>query len=499
MSVQNPTIPTATQAKGIDAIILDLQTHLDTELVWLTNGMGRAYRLSKVRTDQTTVFLPEVYLGVANRYDYFAATPDNDKQGQNIFFVGDASMPDQQKGFYGWLEYEVGIIFNANLELIDSALLVTEDFTEHLIQDVREALIRDLIGKSYRLTIDSITREFDDVYAEFDVSRERGVAHAPLTHFRVNCTITFREDCAGVSLDRCAAILQNLSTDDKLNCILPTYDFSTTAVQSATTAQQQADMTAWLCGGGGGAVNSSFNFDGVNEYVYGSNSGVYNLERTNPFSFSTWVKITGGTNMPVLAKYVSSIGYLIRIFADGRVSVILQTGANIVGRKIDVLTGFGTFPFNTWANLTVTYDGSLSSTGLKIYINKVNTSFSGTFLSISSPNTMQNIQNLQMGGSVPLSQYGLGLMYLNRMWSMSLSSGDVSTQYDADVTDIGTSTIPATDVQVGSLIMRVGFGHKSTWALTDWNLEDESGASSPSGFKSVNMEQGDRNEIDIPT
>jgi hypothetical protein len=499
MSVQNPTIPTATQAKGIDAIILDLQTHLDTELVWLTNGMGRAYRLSKVRTDQTTVFLPEVYLGVANRYDYFAATPDNDKQGQNVFFVGDAILPDQQKGFYGWLEYEVGIIFNANLETIDSALLVTEDFTEHLIQDVREALIRDLVGKSYRLTIDSITREFDDVYAEFDVSRERGIAHAPLTHFRVNCTITFREDCAGVSLDRCGAILQNLSTDDKLNCILPTYDFSTTAVQDATTAQQQADMTTWLCGGGGGAVNSSFNFDGVNEYVYGSNGGVFNLERTDPFSFNTWVKVTGGSNMPVLAKWLNSIGYLIRVFADGRVSVLLNTGANLAGRKIDVITGLGTFPFNTWANLTVTYDGSLQSTGLKIYINKVDTAFTVGLDGLTSPFTMQNIQNLQMGGSVPLSAYGLGLMYLNRMWDISLSGTDVSNQYDADLIDIGNSDIPSTNVQAANLIMRVGFGHNATWALTDWNLEDEAGVNVELGFKSVNMEQGDRNEIDIPT
>jgi hypothetical protein len=74
MSTQNPVIPTATQAKGIDGVILDLQTHLDTNLVWLTNGMGKAYKLTKVKGNTNTVFLPEVYLG-GNQFKYFAATP----------------------------------------------------------------------------------------------------------------------------------------------------------------------------------------------------------------------------------------------------------------------------------------------------------------------------------------------------------------------------------------------------------------------------------------
>lgn len=194
MSVQNPTIPTATNPLGIDLAINDLQSHLDTQLTWLTNGMGRAYRMAKVETNRAAIFLPEVYLGT-DQYKYFAATPDNDKQAQSIILAGNRGYPSQQLGFYGWKEFDVSIIFNANLKTINSALLETDKFTEHLIIDVENALIRDLLGRSYRLTINSVTEEFEEVYAEFDVSNDRGIQYAPMTHFRFNCTMLLREVC----------------------------------------------------------------------------------------------------------------------------------------------------------------------------------------------------------------------------------------------------------------------------------------------------------------
>ena len=79
MSTQNPIIPTPLQAQGIDAVIQDLQTHLDFDLSWLTNGMGQGYRLAKVRTPQNIVFLPEVYLGTSQN-KYFSALPTTTKQ-----------------------------------------------------------------------------------------------------------------------------------------------------------------------------------------------------------------------------------------------------------------------------------------------------------------------------------------------------------------------------------------------------------------------------------
>jgi hypothetical protein len=490
MSVQNPTIPTATQAKAIDSIILDLQTHLDTELVWLTNGMGRAYRLSKVRTDQTTVILPEVYLGVANRYDYFAATPDNDKQGQNIFFVGDATLPDQQKGFYGWVEHEVGIIFSANLKLIDSALLVTEDFTEHLIQDVREALIRDLVGKSYRLNIDSITRDFDDVYAEFDVQQERGIAHAPMTHFRVNCTITFKEDCAGVSLDRCNAILQNLSTDDKLNCILPTYDFSTTAVQDATTAQQQTDMIDWLCAAAGYENTHSIEFDGVNDYIEFPQTAEFDWTNTSNFTISVWIKPRVSHTGMIYSNHLTSgqfTGFQFRLNSGGELFMAMigtSSPANLLR-----LTTVGTVSNSVWTHIAMTYDGSSDVSGVNVYINGVSQSLVTIDNSLSI--SFQTAEPYKIGVSQGIKQQLDGKMTEFRIWDVEQNAAFILDDYNSG------SPKEAAD-KINSIALP-RFGQGALWndTYTNWRFADESNID-VSAFQTVGTIKAARN-TDIPT
>lgn len=249
MSIQNPTLPTQTDPRGIDAALVDLQQFLDVKLgSWLTNGMGRAYRLSKVRANQSTVFLPEVYLG-GDKYKYFAATPDNDKTGQNIFIVGDETDPDQRLGQYGRIEYPLSIIFNANLEKVDATLLLTENFTEHLIEDVRNALKRDLLGKTYRITINNVVRRFEDVYTEFDVQNDRGVSYLPMTHFRFNCTISVKEECGSTPFDACTNLLTAITTDQMCSCVIPSLIFTAGNDTNfdCLSVTQKSDLTTRLC------------------------------------------------------------------------------------------------------------------------------------------------------------------------------------------------------------------------------------------------------------
>ena len=63
--LQNPNMPVPTNAVEIDAAILDIKGHLEAGLTWLTNGYGRTYK-NLDATNGTTVFYPEVYLGVQN-------------------------------------------------------------------------------------------------------------------------------------------------------------------------------------------------------------------------------------------------------------------------------------------------------------------------------------------------------------------------------------------------------------------------------------------------
>ncbi len=392
MSQQNPTIPTATQAKGIDAAVNDLQTALSFDLSWLSAGMGRAYRRNKTRSNGASAFLPMVYLGTNFAQDFFNATPDNDKEGQSIILVGDATHTDFKTGFYGWLEYPISIIFSANLKTIDSALLATEDFTEHLMEDVRDS-IRNLLGKSYRVSIDSETREFETVYSEFDIGV--GTTNKPLlpmTYFRFECTLTVKEDCGNNVLDRCSAILQNLIATDLNECILPTYDFSDTTVQANVTAQQQIDLIDWLCSAG----NTATLFTGTNDYVDCGNDSSVHWDSTDPFSVFIWYKSTSPS--PTLATLASKVpnanpynGWYFYV-NDTTVNILLRSS---IGGYIYVRYTLPTINDNNFHLLGFTYDGSGDQTGVNFYYD--NTAPAKGIISNSLSPTVNTTTNLNIG------------------------------------------------------------------------------------------------------
>ena len=219
IKLQNDSQPTPTNAIEIDAAILDIQSRLDFSLAWLTHGHGKTYR--NVDTSRgVTLYFPEVFLGGKR---YMRITPDNDKQGQSFFIVGSEQPQDYEEGYTSFLTYDLGIVFSANLELINSALLDTEYYQQNLIQEVRRVLNTQLVGANYKLIIDEVVREFSDVYSEFNVEEKRGISHAPLTHFRFNCTLTLREYCNDTPFDRCATILSLINPTER-DCLANALD-----------------------------------------------------------------------------------------------------------------------------------------------------------------------------------------------------------------------------------------------------------------------------------
>jgi len=350
MSTQNPTIPTATNLKGIDATIYDIQTSLDLSLSWLTNGMGRAYKLTKVKGKDSTVFLPEVFLA-GNHSKYFPATPDNDKKGQSIFVLGNETYLNYRVGRYGQKDYELSIIFSINLKLIDPTLLLTEDFARHQIMEAEEALTRGLLGKAYRLVIDNCVTEFDDVYSGFDVSKEQGASLVPMSYFRFNCTVTLDEDCQGVSLDRCGAILQNLSQSDICSCIIPSLDFSESGEdKDCLSPQQIADIT------------NSMGFCSTRYAGSDGYTDLYDLS-VGDKSISAWINIGFLQSQYLCASLrTGSHGLTIFLNSDGTIGIGWTAAANVVRTNIiDALVS------NTWVNVISTFKNTTGT----IYINGV--------------------------------------------------------------------------------------------------------------------------------
>lgn len=233
-NLQNPNIPPPIAAIEIDKAIHSLQLKLDTKLNWLSHSYGRAYR--HIEKTKKLLYFPEVYVG-GDQKSYFRVTPDNDKSGMCFFVVGKENDDDFDQFNRNYLNWNVGIVFNVNLKLINSGLLDNEIFTQHLIRDVRDVLTMHLGGISFSLKIKEVVTEFREIYREFNLEEEQEYLRAPMQAFRFNCNINLQEECGVVSYDPCEALKKNLSKSEKI-CVLQSIQFDDDYFNSLSLEQK---------------------------------------------------------------------------------------------------------------------------------------------------------------------------------------------------------------------------------------------------------------------
>ena len=221
IKLQEPTIPLPTMLVDIDKAIHELQLRLDTNLSWLSHSYARAYRF--VQEGENRLYFPEIYVA-GDKKEYYRVTPDNDKSGMCFFVVGNEVHNSFLQNNFNYISWDIGIVFSANLEIINKPLLQTEYFQQNLIRDVREVLTRKLSGLSFTLEIENITTNFDEIYQEFVLQEKEGYLRSPLTGFRVNCKVTLQEECDNFIMDWKDAIVKNLSQAEKTE-ILKSLDF----------------------------------------------------------------------------------------------------------------------------------------------------------------------------------------------------------------------------------------------------------------------------------
>lgn len=241
----NPQIPLALNPVEIDKAIIDLQYKLETNLSWLTNAYGRAYRFLRLN-DEKRVYYPEIYTGIKNGApQYYRTMPDNLKKGSCFFVVGSELINDFSQNSSNFLKYPVSIIFQVNLAEINKVQLSTEIFTQNLIMEVRNVLTNLMNGTEYRFDLTKIIRDFQEVYKEFSLDELRNFSMAPLDSFRVEGFISLYQDCLPIG-NTCSILTQNISENEILNCLLPTLDFQKSSVFNSLTAQQKMDIQTQL-------------------------------------------------------------------------------------------------------------------------------------------------------------------------------------------------------------------------------------------------------------
>ena len=374
--LQNPNIPTQVNAVEIDKAIVDINAELNTRLSWITHAYGRAYKNLDI-TNGSRVYFPEVYLGKQNgSYRYVNISPDNDKTGQCFFLVRRETITQYQQGMYNFLNYDVAIIFSVNMELINASLTETDIYQQVLVSQVRDVLTRQILGKNYNIVLNNIEYLFEDVFRDFELTEQSTMEKSPLSHFRVNMSLSIPEECP-------------------VPTILP-----------AVTCK-------------------SLSFDGVNEFLNCTNNAAFNFGAANAFSFETWIKFNNLTGVrSIISKWdtVAPVrGYYFGTLSNTIRFALFNSNINLLSLNTSQTINTG-----EWYHIICTYDGSADANNVKFYINNT---LSGNVITANNlSGATDNTEPLQIGGRDTF--YTAGKIAKARVWNVELTASDVNTQYN---------------------------------------------------------------------
>lgn len=206
----------------------------------------------------------------------------------------------------------------------------------------------------------------------------------------------------------------------------------------------------------------SLSFDGINEYIDCSNNSAFDFNRTDPFSFETWVKFDTLTGFNFLVSKTEfggvpvARGYYLSTDGNQLKFIFFNTNANLFSTQ-----SVQTVSTGVWHHVIMSYDGSSSGSGVNFYLD-------GTLLTTSI--ITDNLTSDPTTTTVPLQIGGQNTSFLTgdiaktRIWNTELTAGDVTTMYNGGV-------IQETPVKSANLILDLDIP-TATWNGTEYGITD---------------------------
>ena len=188
-----------------------------------------------------------------------------------------------------------------------------------------------------------------------------------------------------------------------------------------------------LVGGSSFSNTKSIDLDGIDDYVEvadADNLSFGNGVTDSPFSVSTWWKMDNANGFRGVQKYSSSYEYRINtIGSSGILKCQLYDNSNTIyiGQQSNV--GLSSY-VGQWIHVVMTYDGSSSSSGIKLYLN--GSLFASSDDSNGSYTAMHNTTSPFRLGKLTTG-YADGLIDETAIFSSELSASDVTTIYNSGV------------------------------------------------------------------
>lgn len=221
----------------------------------------------------------------------------------------------------------------------------------------------------------------------------------------------------------------------------------------------------------------SFDFDGVNEHITcGTDSSLF-FQRDEAFSLSVWVNVDSLVGECLLTRQAGAPTY------DGYNWFIQTSDLNfIIG---NILTGYihveatDNVPSGQWVHLAITYDGSSSASGIKMYYDtesKVITTITNTL-----GTDFSDTATFKIGTRGANDLYFDGKMSHGSVWDKELSIEEIQEIYnDGSPTDLTQHTASANLVGW----WKMDQSDSPTGTVTDASTNSNDGTA-------TNMESGD--------
>lgn len=176
---------------------------------------------------------------------------------------------------------------------------------------------------------------------------------------------------------------------------------------------------------------NSLSFNGSNQYVdFGNN---INLERTDAFSWSFWIKPTSLGGFPTfigkLGGSANFAGYQIWSQGSGKVYVNLQQIFSV--NCIQVHTTAAPLTTAAWQNVTITYDGSSNASGVTIYVNGVSQAMTTDINNLTASILTTNPLFFGADDGSGAEDFYSGLMDEVSCWMGVLNGTDVTNLYNS--------------------------------------------------------------------
>ena len=176
---------------------------------------------------------------------------------------------------------------------------------------------------------------------------------------------------------------------------------------------------------GTGIINQGFSFDGVNDYVdFGNN---LDFDGSTPFSISCWVNSNDVTSFKAIVGKVSTTptGYYIATF-NGKVRFYASNNGSTNWLSIE---NSGTVTTSSFFHVVVTYDGSKSVAGTKLYVNNaLNTQ---TLVSDTLTASISNSASFTVSSRNGASLFYDGIVDEVGIWDRELTASEVTELYNS--------------------------------------------------------------------